>query len=130
MEATVTALLLWVSIVTGLPNHPPPDVFFETQEAMFETTGVEYVVGYYNNEEDIIVLHSEWDVNNPFDLSLLAHELVHYLQDQNNVQFPCNNAREVTAYEVQERFLKMWSIDINQYVDPLLRIVISSCLHM
>ena len=46
-----------------------------------------------------------WDSTRPFDLGLLLHEIIHYLQDINDVQFRCTAEMELDAWPLQKQYL-------------------------
>ncbi len=48
-----------------------------------------------------------WDPEEPTQLSLLVHELVHHAQYFMRGNWPCSNAKEGQAYTLQNRWLEM-----------------------
>ena len=82
--------------------------------------------GLYNKEDDTIILPDDWNKDDPFDMSVLLHELVHYLQDVNGMQFNCTQEMEKDSWPIQQNFLKkVYNYDWNY--DKLWYIMISSC---
>ena len=62
--------------------------------------------GLYNKEEDTIILRDDWNKDDPWDMSVLLHELVHYLQDVNEMKFTCTAEMEKDSWPIQQNFLK------------------------
>ena len=52
-----------------------------------------------------IYLHEDWDAQNLKDQSILLHELVHIMQDNNNFYYNCDGDKERLAYYIQEKWL-------------------------
>lgn len=133
MKEILTALMIWLSANTSLDtNHDIPKVLFLTQsemEAMFykgEDAMPNTLHGLYDTESDMIILPDTWDRRKPWDLAILLHEMVHYLQDQNELQFSCMAEMERDSWPIQQKYLK----DQHNYdweYDGLWYAVISTC---
>lgn len=55
-----------------------------------------------------IYLNSDrWDPEDPMQVSLLVHELVHHAQYFSRGKWPCSNAKEEQAYTLQNKWLEM-----------------------
>ena len=72
---------------------------------------------FYDTENDIIVLPDTWDRREPWDLSVLLHEIIHYVQDQNDIKFSCVQEMEGQTYPLQKQYLKQvhdfdWDYDL------------------
>ena len=133
MKEILTALMLWLSANTPFQAHPElPKVVFlpiETMEQMFYGDN-EYepdqLRGMYNKDIDTIYLPDDWNRNSAWDMGVLVHEMVHYLQDQNEMKFNCSNEMEKMAWPIQQFYLKKVH-DYDWDYDQLWFLVISNC---
>jgi hypothetical protein len=82
--------------------------------------------GLYDKQSDTIILLDTWDRRKPWDLGVLLHEMVHYLQDQNNMDFNCTAEMEKESWPIQQRYLKERH-DYDWDYDGLWFMVISTC---
>ena len=112
MKEILIALMIWIGANTDYnTNVPLPSIEFKTQVEMenlyygerSEKEGDLY--GFYNLKKNIIILPDTWDSAKPFDLGLLVHEIIHYLQDINDVQFGCTAEMELDAWPLQKQYL-------------------------
>ena len=133
MKEILTALMIWLGANTPFQtDHPLPTVIFLSQEKMEQMFygDNEYepdsLHGMYNKEESTIILSDDWNRNDPWDLSVLVHEMVHYLQDQNNMVFPCNAEMEKMSWPIQQFYLKKVH-NFDWDYDGLWFLVISNC---
>ena len=60
--------------------------------------------GYYVPSSSTIWLVRPWSADNPRDVSVLLHELVHHRQQVLKL-WQCPNAQELSAYKLQDRWL-------------------------
>tara|TARA_A100001011_G_scaffold357940_1_gene403251 strand:+ start:167 stop:586 length:420 start_codon:yes stop_codon:yes gene_type:complete len=133
MKEILTALMIWFGANTPLQvNHELPSVVFlpqETMEQMFYGDN-EYepdsLHGMYNQDTDTIYLPDDWDRKSPWDMSVLVHEMVHYLQDMNNMKFNCSNEMEKMAWPIQQFYLKK-AHNYEWDYDKLWFLVVSNC---
>ena len=133
MKEIIAWLMLWLGTNTYLnADHPHPTVILMPQAEMnslyFKDNDHEpdSLHGLYNKEDDTIILPDDWNKEDPFDMSVLLHELVHYLQDVNGMQFNCTQEMEKDSWPIQQNFLKkVYNYDWNY--DKLWYIMISSC---
>ena len=133
MNEILTALMIWLGTNTPLSvNHELPNVMFLPQEKMEQMFygdneyEPEQLHGMYNKETDTIILAEDWNRNDPWDLGVLVHEMVHYLQDQNEMKYACTQEMEKLAWPIQQFYLKkVWNYDWDY--DGLWFLVISSC---
>jgi hypothetical protein len=79
------SLIIWISVMTGLPPSPPPSVTYMTQPEMFEITQVVGVAAFYDHNTETVVLPKDFDQLKTLDISILVHELVHHLQYRKSV---------------------------------------------
>jgi hypothetical protein len=70
------------------------------------------IVAVYDPAHDTIYLREGWTGNTPAELSILVHEMVHYIQDVANFKFPCLQASEELAYDAQDRWLGQFGTDL------------------
>lgn len=125
--------MLWLGTNTYLnADYPHPTVILMPQAEMnslyFKDNDHEpdSLHGLYNKEDDTIILPDDWNKDDPFDMSVLLHELVHYLQDVNGMKFNCTQEMEKDSWPIQQNFLKkVYNYDWNY--DKLWYIMISSC---
>jgi hypothetical protein len=66
--------------------------------------------GYYDPSSATIYLFEPWSVLNPYDVSVLLHELVHHRQ-HSLPYWECPNAQERPAYRLQEHWLRERGLD-------------------
>ncbi len=133
MNGILTALMIWLGTNTPLSvNHELPNVMFLPQEKMEQMFygdndyEPEQLHGMYNKETDTIILPDDWNRNDPWDLGVLVHEMVHYLQDKNEMKYACTQEMEKLAWPIQQFYLKkVWNYDWDY--DGLWFLVISSC---
>lgn len=133
MKEILTALMIWLGANTTLDtNHDIPTVLFLSQdemESMFykgEDPMPHTLHGLYDSESDTIILPDTWDRRKPWDLAVLLHEMVHYLQDQNDLHFSCTAEMERDAWPIQKRYLEE-EHDYAWEYDGLWYAVISNC---
>ena len=133
MKEIITALMIWLGANTPFDtNHDIPKVIFlpqEQMEKMFYKGKDEMpntLHGLYDKESDTIILPDTWDRRNPWDMGILLHEMVHYLQDQNGMKFSCTAEMERDAWPPQQKYLKEQHDYVWDY-DGLWYAVISTC---
>lgn len=122
MEPLINAIMLWLSLNFALPlgadqpliRHVPPDRLFAIHYGgMTERPPDPTILGAYDARTRTIYLRNDWDSRNATDVSVLVHELVHYLQDRVGLSFECPAAREVPAYAAQQRWLEFYGTDLH-----------------
>ena len=134
MTEILTALMIWLGANTTLDtNHDIPKVLFLPQaemEALYYPENQEKfpnkLHGLYDQESDTIILPDDWDRRDAWDMGVLVHEMVHYLQDVNNVKFNCTAEMEKDAWPIQQKYLKDRH-DYDWEYDGLWFMVISTC---
>jgi len=112
MKEIITALMIWIGANSTLDtNHDIPVVMFLTQEQMEHMYYGDHehnkdsLHGLYDMDKDVIILPDTWDRRKPWDLGVLLHEMVHYLQDQNGIEFACTANMERDAWPLQQKYL-------------------------
>ena len=107
MGELVLALLLWITIETGLAMPPPPPVLTISKEEMTErslrTTDVK---GLYDSDTGTIYMLEGWNSANLLGRASLLHELVHHTQTFNKVPAECPAKREQQAYNLSLEWLR------------------------
>ena len=133
MKEILTALMIWLGANTPFStNFDVPKVVFLPQnqlEQMFYGDNKyepDQLHGMYNKEIDTIFLPDDWDRREAWDMGVLVHEMVHYLQDMNEMKFACSREMEKKAWPIQQYYLKK-EHDYDWDYDKLWFIVISSC---
>jgi uncharacterized protein DUF6647 len=113
MEKLLTAVVLWLSSNFALQanfDHPrvefvpavemaamlPKDVRPQNHIASVQSTSE--ILSLYNNETKTIFLLNGWEGKTPAELSILVHEMVHHLQNVEQLKFACPEEREELAY--------------------------------
>jgi len=149
-EALLGALMSWISNASGLPNvQTVPRVKFSPPEAIVALHSNELagwratmpktashaeqqtVVAVYDSATATIHLPNGWTGRTAGELSILVHEMVHHLQYANGLKFECPQAREKTAYDIQQRWLALFGRDLNRdfAVDPFTLLVRTKCFY-
>lgn len=87
------------------------------------------IISIYDARENIIYLRDTWSGATAADLSVLIHELVHHFQEAHQTKFECDAAREAKAFELQEKWLKLFgeSLEEEFQIDPFTLLVRTSC---
>lgn len=114
MDQFIAATLIWLAGQMGQPPHlePPPLVYMSRGELHQLTPhshqlGNRYLVGgMYNSRDDMVYLPNTFDFENPYEQSILVHELVHYIQDSRRIRFDCPALYEEQAYRLQAVWLQ------------------------
>jgi len=112
MKEILIALMIWIGANTDYNTDVPlPVVEFKTQvemESLYygERKREGDLYGFYNLKKNVIILPDTWDSARPFDLGLLVHEMIHYLQDVNEIQFQCVAEMEADAWPLQKQYLE------------------------
>ena len=87
------------------------------------------VVALYDDAARTILLPEGWTGATPAELSVLAHEMVHHLQNVSDRGFACNGEREAEAYAVQGRWLELFgeTLEGSFELNPLTLLVLTRC---
>jgi antirestriction protein ArdC len=93
--------------------------------------GLASVVAIYDPAHQTIHLPEGWSGNTPEELSVLVHELVHYIQHASAVKYECAEALERTAYKAQQNWLALSGHDLMRDfdLDPFTLLVRTQCFH-
>ncbi len=107
-------LIGWIALKTdydlsAVYRHPPEIVFCGIGEIVDYETDVllvdEVLAAAYDLSRRRIYLVEPWTAEEPFDLSVLLHELIHAVQLENR-DWPCLGAPEWEAYALQSLWLR------------------------
>ena len=133
MKEILTALMIWLGANTPFDtNHDIPNIMFLSQDQMEQMfyKGTDKMPntlhGLYDKESDTIIMPDTWDRRKAWDMGVLLHEMVHYLQDINNHEFSCTAEMERDAWPIQQQYLKEEHNHVWDY-DGLWYAVISTC---
>jgi hypothetical protein len=153
MHALLTAIAVWLSASFDLPQTAiMPEVEFvpaaemttlrarallgsrpknATPAAIQMHPGQQQVLATYDDATRTIYLLEGWSDQSPADLSILVHEMVHHLQNVGGQRFDCVYAREKTALEAQNRWLKErgGSLERNFEIDPFTQLAMGLCIY-
>ena len=101
------------------PGSEPPGLAFADPERL---TAMRYgsaaagtaadVLGVYNDDETTIYLRAGSDVGVAAYVSVIVHEMVHHLQGSAGQRFACPAEREVTAYDAQDAWLRLFGLSL------------------
>lgn len=122
MEPLINAIMLWLSLNFTLPLGADQPIIRHVQPERL--VAIHYggmsggppdptVMGAYDARTRTIYLRDDWDSRDATDVSVLVHELVHYLQDRAGLSFECPVAREAHAYAAQQRWLEFYGTDLH-----------------
>jgi hypothetical protein len=147
----VESLSSWLSASFGLPPmNGPPKITFAKPEAMAALrygkifagggagalSGVDSsypppdIVAFYDSRGGTIYLPEGWSVE-PAALSVLVHELVHHLQEQAHLRYPCPEAREQPAFTAQAAWLGLFgsSLEAEFGIDRMTLLLRTNCMN-
>ena len=115
MKELIVSLLLWIGAETNYNvdiAHPEIKMLSQTAlEHKFyghskSTNGTLHA--FYDPKNDTIYLNKNFDRFNAFHKGVLLHELLHYVQDMNDVvgkKFQCMRETELEVYPLQKKYL-------------------------
>lgn len=123
MTELMTALMVWLGAHTGLPV--PADLPTVRLAAHCEIQELVYAAGkclddlgavaLYMHERDTIYMPDTWSAASLYDVSMLLHELAHFMQDRAGLtsdSVGCVAAElERPAYEAQIAWLEAAGVD-------------------
>jgi hypothetical protein len=106
--ALVGSLLGWIEKQTGYhaPNQPSVVASQEKFQMVMNMNGVHYADARAMYIPGMVILDNEaWEADDPVQLSLLVHELVHHAQLFSKRKYACSDAKEYEAYIIQNQWL-------------------------
>ena len=127
-------LIAWIVTKTGWATEEPPSICFVS---FGQLRKIYYGNGDASNDLQIHALYSvethkvylleNWNPDDLHDRAALLHELLHYLQQLNNVKAACLAANELQAYHLQLEWIREQDIqdpykflDIEEFTIKLL----------
>ena len=133
MNALVFLFLAWIAAETGLELPTPPSVVLVAAEEMRERSvrPGNRVEALYERATATVYLPESWNSEALYDRAMLLHELVHHVQEYNQVASQCNAEREQQAYELTRIWLGEQGVaDPYSFlkVDELTVAILSLCL--
>ena len=132
MKEIITALLIWLGANSDFNvDMDIPLVLFLPQAEMEQRyyDGADKhgdLHAFYDTNTDTIILPDTWDRRRPWDLSVLLHEIIHYVQDQNDIKFDCLQEMEAQSWPLQQKYL-LEVHDIEWQYDKLWHFFVSNC---
>jgi hypothetical protein len=153
-QALLTAILPWLAANFALPvsyQHPSiklvpaTEILFLryrafTAEKQREVLNAIYgsaaspgngrtAVAIYDDVTRTIFLPDGWTGHTQAELSVLVHEMVHHLQKEAGLIYPCPGASEKLAYEAQEKWLGLFGLDLaGEFdIDPFTLLATTAC---
>lgn len=108
------------------PNTPAP---LDSEDATPLRDGRD-IVTLYDGAIKTIYLPEGWTGKTPAELSVLAHEMVHHLQNVAGLKYGCPEEREKPAYAAQARWLGLFgrSLATEFQMDPFTVFARTNCL--
>lgn len=112
-ENITNELIGWIALhtmydVSLLFNEPPKITFCEIGDMIdYEASTIRvepFLSAAFNLPEREIYLVMPWSQDDPYDRSVLLHELIHDVQLSNR-DWPCVGAPEMEAYRLQAKYL-------------------------
>ena len=134
METLLLELVTIAALLTGyeVPVNQLPSIEFLSAQQLEEIYVCYYkgknlwegqsVLGLYSRESEIIFLNENFDKNSVLARGVLLHEIVHYLQDLNDMysKWKCvyGQPDESEAYRIEARYLENQGVS-QSLIDPL-----------
>lgn len=123
MNSLINVIIVWLSLSSPTPlppavpniKHASPQQLVTIHAGRALRQGDEpNIMGAYDPLSRTIYLRNDWDSRRPADVSVLVHELVHFLQATTHQEFECPAAREAAAYAAQQRWLHLYGSDLQR----------------
>lgn len=89
------------------------------------------IIAIYDNAKHVVHLPEKWAGDTPRDLSILVHELTHFIQDAAGLKYACPQAREEAAYRAQQKWLALSGRELMREFDfdPFTLLVRTLCAY-
>jgi hypothetical protein len=114
----VTGLIAWIVSKTKWVARQPPSICSVSQRQLLKiydgdenTSNDLQIHALYSIKTHNVYLVENWNPADLHDRAALLHELVHYLQQLNNVKARCLAANEPQAYHLQIEWLREQGIE-------------------
>ena len=112
MKSVIAAMLLFIGANTDYNVDLQHPVITQLPQAELERIyshgkgmkGSE-LHAFYDTKADIIYLPDTFNIHDAWHKGILLHELLHYVQDQNDAKFACKAAMESEAWPLQRKYL-------------------------
>jgi hypothetical protein len=153
MTEIMIAMMVWIASVTGMavPEAPPHSPVYvnggmleymmygcstgankERCELISKEKNTDSIMGIFDHNTNNIYLNSSIrTLDQKIQDSILIHELVHYMQFQNNIPYTCMPELEKLAYKVQSQWLvENGRKDVYEELEisPLWVFIITQCI--
>ena len=133
MKELLIALMLWIGANTNYNvNVPLPEIIrmdkapLEYQYFQGDIPRDSDIHGFYNLKDKKIYIRGEYPLEHHWSQGLILHEVIHYLQDMNNIKFECVAEMEKEVWPLQKKYLKeVHNFDCDYY--ELWYKTVSSC---
>lgn len=114
MEYLVAFLINWLSLTQGLHIENAPKIkqlSSEQLEQLFKAPAL----ALYSHTSKVIFIDKDIDLGSVFGYSVVLHELIHHYQNESGLMktYPCIQAGERLAYNIQRKFLIYNGVDID-----------------
>lgn len=139
MKSLMIALMMWIGANSTLPfTTEVPDIERVSAEQMhymalpgtsYDPASTQQILALYLDTGEVLYLQDGWAPDNPRDVSILVHELVHHMQAVAGRKYRCRGEQEKEAYDVQERFLASIGRKIEDVIeiDRLFLFFVTTC---
>jgi hypothetical protein len=89
------------------------------------------LLAVYDRASRTMYLREGWAGATPAEISVLVHEMVHHLQSEAGLAYPCPAASEKLAYEAQQKWLALSNLSLEREfeVDRFTIMVRASCMY-
>ncbi len=133
----MVVIMVWLAATFGLPEvQDPPGIRYLAPNQIAAIhygrgeVGVGDVVSVYEDLTGTIILNPDWNSRSVADISVLAHELVHHLQNRAGLTYACPEEREALAYQAQQKWLQLFGADLESAfgIDALSLKIKTNCL--
>ena len=127
--ALIEELHLWIDAETDLPAaERPAKIIFADLRDVAEPSDMASMIGskprgIYDPDTGTITLVRPWSADDPQDVAVLLHELVHHRQGGEH--YYCEMAKEHAAYRLQQDWLAERDLALN--VNWIAVVLASSC---
>jgi hypothetical protein len=134
MKSVIAAMLLYIGANTNYNADLPHPVIRQLPQQQLEMIyshgrgmqGSE-LHAFYDTKHDIIYLPDTFNIHDVWQKGVLIHELLHYVQDQNQAKFECSAKMEAEAWPLQQKYL-LEMHGVNWKYDELWFKMISECI--
>ena len=143
LKEILITLLIWISQnssfeITNPNEYPLPVITFISQEEIhfivtkkdLKENTVFIIQAAYIPENYTIYLPHDLKLDTLLFKSILIHELVHHIQNINDVSYPCDGYIEKDAYNLEMKYLTQNGVE-DPYkmisLDPLALMLITQC---